>query len=55
VEKVDRFVRNFKDVVLTDEWLEEDDKNQVHFVKDGITLHRKSKSTEKLNWVLELL
>lgn len=55
VEKVDRFVRNFKDVVLTDEWLEEDDKNQVHFVKDGIVLHKNSKSTEKLNWGIRVV
>jgi DNA invertase Pin-like site-specific DNA recombinase len=55
VEKVDRFVRNFKDVVLTDEWLEEDEYNQVHFVKDGIVLHKNAKSTEKLNWGIRVV
>jgi site-specific DNA recombinase len=55
VEKVDRFVRNFKDVVLTDEWLEGDENRQVHFVKDGIVLHKNARSQEKLNWGIRVV
>ena len=55
VEKVDRFVRNFKDVVMIDEWLEEDDSRQVHFVKDSIVLHKNSRSQEKLNWGIRVV
>ena len=40
IEKVDRLTRNFKDAVMVDEWLEADEERQVHFVKDGLVLHR---------------
>ncbi len=55
IEKVDRFVRNFKDVVMVDEWLEEDEERQVHFVKDGLVLHKNSRSQEKLNWGIRVV
>ena len=55
VEKVDRFVRNFKDVVMTDDWLEGDANRQVHFVKDGIVLHKHARSQEKLNWGIRVV
>src|SRR3972149_9060681 len=43
IEKVDRLTRNFKDAVMVDEWLEEDEQRQVHFVKDGLVLHTNSR------------
>src|SRR3972149_8347365 len=43
IEKVDRLTRNFKDAVMVDEWLEEDEQRQVHFVKDSLVLHRNSR------------
>jgi site-specific DNA recombinase len=55
VEKVDRFVRNFKDVVMTDDWLEEDEGRQVHFVKDSLVLHKNSRSQERLNWGIRVV
>ncbi len=55
LEKVDRFVRNFKDVVMVDDWLEEDLERQVHFVKDGLVLHKNSRSQEKLNWGIRVV
>lgn len=54
-EKVDRLTRNFKDAVLIDEWLEEDEERQVHLVKDSLVLHRDSRSQEKLNWGIRIL
>ncbi len=55
IEKVDRLTRNFKDAVMVDEWLEADEERQVHFVKDGLVLHRNSRSQEKLNWGIRIL
>ena len=55
VEKVDRLVRSFVDLVAIDAWLEEDGERQVHFVKDSIILHRGSRSQEKLNWGIRVL
>lgn len=49
-EKVDRITRNFKDAVKLQDWLSEDDERQIHFVKQGLIIHKNSKSTEQLMW-----
>ena len=54
-EKVDRLTRNFRDAVLIDDWLEEDEKREVHLVKDSLILHKNSHSQEKLNWGVRVL
>ncbi len=54
-EKVDRLTRNFKDMVMIDEWLEEDETRQVHLVKDSLIMHKNSRSQEKLNWGIRIL
>ena len=54
-EKVDRFTRNFRDMVLIDAWLDDDEERQIHLVKDSLILHQKSKSQEKLNWGIRIL
>ncbi len=54
-EKVDRMTRNFKDMVMIDEWLEKDGERQVHFVKDNLIMHKGSRSQEKLNWGIRML
>ncbi len=54
-EKVDRLTRNFKDAVMIDEWLEEDELRQVHLVKDSLVLHKNSRSQEKLNWGMRVI
>jgi site-specific DNA recombinase len=55
VEKVDRLVRNFKDTVMIDDWLEMDESRQVHFVKDSLILHKNARSQEKLNWGMRVV
>ena len=54
-EKVDRITRNFKDAVTIDDWLEEDEEREMHFVKDNITLNKLSRSNDKLNWGVRIL
>lgn len=54
-EKADRMTRNFKDMVMIDEWLEEDEEREVHLVKDSLILHKNSRSQEKLNWGIRIL
>src|SRR2546429_3114252 len=49
-EKVDRLTRNFKDAVRLDDWINEDPERQVHFVKQGLVLHKESKSHERFQW-----
>ena len=55
VEKVDRHVRNLQDAVETHDWLMVDMDRRVHFVKDGLVLHQKSRSQEWLNWGIRVV
>src|SRR3989338_104903 len=54
-EKADRLTRNFKDAVMIDEWLNEDEGRQIHIVKDSLVLHKNSRSQEKLNWGVRII
>ena len=54
-EKVDRITRNFKDAVLLNDWLEENEERQIHFVKQNLVLHKNSKSNEKFQWDIHLV
>ena len=49
-EKVDRISRNFKDGVKLDDWLNENEKREIHFVKQNLIIHKNSKSNEKFMW-----
>lgn len=53
-EKVDRITRNFKDAVKLDEWLNEDEARQIHFVKQSLIIHKNAKSNEKFMWDIYL-
>lgn len=55
VEKVDRHARNFHDAVETDEWLQADETRKIHFIKDGLVLHKNSRSQEWLNWGIRVV
>lgn len=55
VEKVDRHVRNLHDAVETHDWLTADENKRVHFVKDGLVLHKDSRSQEWLNWGIKVV
>lgn len=53
-EKVDRVTRNLHSSVDIYNWLEADERRQVHCVKDSLILHKYSKSQDKLNWDLKV-
>lgn len=56
VEKVDRLTRSgFKEAVMIDDWLEADGARYLHCVKDGIDLHKFSRSGDKLNWGMRVV
>lgn len=55
VEKVDRLTRSFKDMVMIDDWLEGDEKREVHLIKDGLIMNKRSRSQDKLNWGVKVL
>ncbi len=54
-EKVDRISRNFKDAVKLDDWLNEDEERQIHFVKQSLVIHKNAKSHEKFQWDIYLV
>src|SRR3990167_7165523 len=49
-EKVDRITRNFKDAVKLQDWLNEDEERQIHFVKQNLIIHKNSKSNDQFMW-----
>lgn len=53
-EKVDRITRNFKDSVKLDDWLNEDEERQLHFVKQNLIIHKNARSHEKFQWDIYL-
>lgn len=54
VEKTDRLTRNIRDSVLVNDWIENDEEKQVHFVKENFVLSRNSKSNEKFIWNIKV-
>lgn len=54
-EKVDRLTRNLKEAVVANDWIESDEKRQIHFVKQNLVLHANSKSDEKFRWDIEIV
>ncbi len=54
VEKTDRLTRNFRDAVVVDDWLEVDQRRVLHMVKEGLVIHKYSRSDTKLMWNIYL-
>lgn len=50
VEKTDRAVRNIKDAAYIYDWIEDDEQRVLHSVKEGLELHKSSRSQVKLMW-----
>ncbi len=48
-EKVDRFSRSIVEAKLIYDWLEADEKRNLHFVKESLIVNKNSKSHEKFN------
>ncbi len=54
-EKVDRITRNFRDAVKLQDWLEEDEERQIHFVKQNLVIHKNSRSNDQFMWDMFLV
>ena len=54
-EKVDRLTRNLKDAVSINDWVEADEKRQIHFVKQNLIIHKNAKSDDKFRWDIEIV
>jgi len=54
VEKTDRLTRNFRDAVIIDDWLEQNEYRKLHMVKESLIVHKNAKSDAKLMWNIYL-
>lgn len=54
VEKTDRLTRNMRDAVAVNNWIEDDEEKQIHFVKENFILHKNSKSNDKFIWGIKV-
>lgn len=53
-EKIDRLTRNLKDAATVDDWVREDAKREVHFVKESFILNGNTKAHENLVWDMKV-
>lgn len=53
-EKIDRLTRNPKDAGTVDEWVREDEKRAVHFVKESFVVNGQTKAHENLVWNMKV-
>ena len=53
-EKIDRLTRNPKDAGVVDEWVKENDKREVHFVKESFILNKNTKAHESFVWNMKV-
>jgi len=54
-EKVDRLLRNFRDVVMVEEWLNGDASRRLHCPKNSLVLHKNSSSQDKFVWGMHVV
>ena len=53
-EKIDRLTRNQKDAVSIGDWIEENEKREIHFVKENFVVSRNTKAHENLVWDMKV-
>lgn len=54
VEKIDRLTRNLKDAVGVNDWIQEDERRQVHFVKENFIAGKNTRAHENLVWNMKV-
>jgi DNA invertase Pin-like site-specific DNA recombinase len=50
VETTDRLTRNFKECIEIDDWINSNEENEVHLVKEGTILHKNANSNDWFMW-----
>jgi len=53
-EKIDRLTRNLKDAATVDDWVKEDVKREVHFIKESFVLNGNTRAHENLVWDMKV-
>ena len=53
-EKIDRLTRNLKDAATVDDWIKDNPKREVHFIKESFVLNGNTKAHENLVWDMKV-
>jgi site-specific DNA recombinase len=53
-EKIDRLTRNLKDAAVVSDWVQENNENEVHFVKENFIVNKNTKAHENLVWDMKV-
>ena len=53
-EKIDRLTRNLKDAASISDWIHEDQKREVHFVKESFVVNKNTRAHENLVWDMKV-
>jgi len=54
VEKIDRLTRNLRDAAIISDWINEDEKHEIHFVKENFVVNRNTRAHENLVWDMKV-
>src|SRR3989344_8140447 len=53
-EKIDRLTRNLKDAAVVNDWIQESEKHEVHFVKENFIVNKNTRAHENLVWDMKV-
>lgn len=53
-EKIDRLTRNPKDAAMVQDWIDENNTREIHFVKENFVLNKNTKAHESLVWDMKV-
>ena len=53
-EKIDRLTRNLKDAAIVDDWVKEDSKREIHFLKENFRLNSDTKAHDNFIWDMKV-
>lgn len=53
-EKIDRLTRNLKDASTVSEWIQTDEKKEVHFIKENFVVNKNTRAHENLVWDMKV-
>ena len=53
-EKIDRLTRNMKDAVMVSDWINADEKREIHFVRENFIVNKNTKAHENFIWDMKV-
>lgn len=53
-EKIDRLTRNLKDAATANDWLQDSESKEIHFVKENFVVNKNTRAHENLVWDMKV-